>query len=108
MAIADDLHTLFEAWHEAFKIVNGKPTDSDLYGILEELAKLLCPIQFDKEGGKHNLIGIIMYKANYTERFGAQLTRPKILAIYNISIADGATGAIRAKTEAIHRAHITN
>ena len=49
-----------------------------------------------------------MDKANYTERFGAQLTRPKILAIYNISIADGATGAIRAKTEAIHRAHITN
>ena len=108
MAIADDLHTLFEAWHEAFKIVNGKPTDSDLYGILEELAKLLCPIQFDKEGGKHNLIGIIMYKANYTERFGAPFPRPNRPAIYDESIANGATGVIRAKAKDIHRACITD
>ena len=92
----------------ALEIVDRQPTDDNMHHTVEELAKLLYPIHFEKEGGKHNLIVLIMDKANYTERFGAQLTRPKILAIYNISIADGTTGAIRAKTEAIHRAHITN
>ena len=33
--------------------------------------KLLYPIKFYKDGGKHNLIGLIMDKADYTERFGA-------------------------------------
>ena len=38
MAIANDLHTLFEARREAFEIVDRKPTDSDLHHIVEELA----------------------------------------------------------------------
>ena len=47
MDIADDLHTLFNAQREAFKIVDGQPIDADLHLIVEELAKLLYPIQFD-------------------------------------------------------------
>ena len=64
MAIADELHTLFEARREAFKLVDGQPTNADLHCIVEEISKLLYPIQFDKEGWKHNLIGIIMDKAD--------------------------------------------
>ena len=64
MAIADDLHTLFEARSEAFEIVGGHPIDANLHRIVEELAKLLYPIQVDKEGGKHNFIGLIMDKAD--------------------------------------------
>ena len=71
MDISNDLHTLFEARRDVFEIVDGQPTDADLHCIVEELAKLLYPIQFDKEGGKHKLIGLIMEKANYTKRFGA-------------------------------------
>ena len=48
MAIANDLHTMFEARREAFEIVDGQPTDVDLHCILEEIVKLLYPIHFDK------------------------------------------------------------
>ena len=67
MDISDDLHTLFKARRDVFKIVDGKPTDADLHRILEEITKILYPIQFYKEGGKHNLIGLIMDKADYNE-----------------------------------------
>ena len=60
MDFSDDLYTMFEARREAFKIVDRQPTDSDLHHIVKELVKLLYPIQFDKEGRKHNLIGLIM------------------------------------------------
>ena len=108
MAIDNDLHTLFEARRESFKIVDRHPTDADLHHIVEELAKLLYPIQFDKEGGKHNVIGLIIDKANYTDQFGAPFPRSKSPAIYKKSIAEGATGVIRAKAEAIHYACITD
>ena len=64
MAISDDFHTLFKERREAFEVVDGKSTDTNLHRIVEELAKLLYPIQFDKEGVKHNLVGLIMDKAN--------------------------------------------
>ena len=108
MTIADDLHMLFEARRGAFEIVYGQPTDANLHCIVEELVNLLYPIQFDKEWGKHNLIGLIMEKADYTERFGALFSRLNRPAIYDESIANGATGVIRAKAEAIHCARITN
>ena len=105
MAVVDDLHTLIEARYEAFNIVDENQTDVDLNRIIEKLVKLLYPIQFDKEGGKHNIIGLIMDKADYTKRFSALSPRPNHLSIYNELIADGATGVIRAK--AIHCARIT-
>ena len=108
MAIANDLHTLFGARREAFEIVDRQPPDDDLYCIVEELSKLLYTIQFDKEYGGNNPIGLIMDKADYTKRFGAPFPRPNRLAIYDESIADGATGVIRSKEEAMHCARITN
>ena len=108
MAISDDLHTLFEERSKTFEIVDGQPTDADLHRILEELANLLYPIQFDKEGGKHNLIGLIMDKADYTNRFVAPFPHPNRLAIYDKLIADGTTGVICAKAKAIHCSCNTN
>ena len=108
MAISDDLHMIFEARHEAFEIVDGQPTDADLNCIVEELAKLLYPIQFDKGGRKYNLVGLIMDKANYTKRFSAPFPCPNQLAIYDELIAYGATGVICAKAESIHRACIAD
>ena len=108
MDIADDLHTLFNAQREAFKIVDGQPTDANLNRIVEEPSKLLYPIQFDKEGGKQNLTGLIMDKTDYTRRFGAPFSRPSRPAIYDESIANGATGVICAKAESIHSVSITD
>ena len=48
MAIADYLHTLLEARREAFDVVDRQPTYADLYRIVEDIAKLLYAIQFDK------------------------------------------------------------
>ena len=85
-----------------------QPTDADLHRIVEELVKLLYPIQFDKKGLKHNLIGLIMDKADYTERFGAPFPRTNRPVIYKELIADGTTGVIRAKAGATHCARITD
>ena len=93
---------------EAFKIVEGQPTDANLHRITEDPEKLLYPIQFDKEGGKHNLIRLIMDKADYTKRFGAPFPRPNRPAIYDESISDGATSVVHAKAEALHCSRITN
>ena len=49
-----------------------------------------------------------MDKADYTKRFSAPFPCPNRPVIYNELIADGATGVIRAKYNAIHRACITN
>ena len=51
MAIANNLHMLFEARREAFKIVGGQPAYAYIHCIIEELVMLLYPIQFDKEWG---------------------------------------------------------
>ena len=62
--IDDDLHTLFKARNKVFEVVDGQPTNAGLHYIVEELVKLLYPIQFNKEGGEHNLTGLIMDKAD--------------------------------------------
>ena len=49
-----------------------------------------------------------MDKANYIERFGALFLRPNRLAICYEMIANGATGVIRTKAEAINCARITD
>ena len=108
MAIANDLHRLFEARLEFFEIVDGHPTDANVHHIVEERANLLYPIQFDKEGGKHNLISLIIDNDDYTERFGTPFPCLKRPSIYDESIADGVTGVIRTKAKAIHRARITD
>ena len=108
MAITNDLHTLFEARRKAFEIVDVQPTDADLHRIVEEIAKLLYTIQFEKEEGKHNLIGLIMNKADYANCFGAPFPLPNHPTIYNKSTANGATGVISAKSEAVHCARITD
>ena len=61
-----------------------------------------------RKGGGHNLIGLLMDKSDYTDRFGAPFPCPNRLTIYDKSIADGATGVIRGKVESIHRARINN
>ena len=108
MAVVDDLHTLIEARYEAFNIVDENQTDVDLNRIIEKLVKLLYPIQFDKEEWKQNLIALIMDKDDCTYLFGAPFPCPKRPEIYDESIANSATGVIRAKAEAIHRSRITN
>ena len=108
MAIANDLHTLFEARREGFEIVDVQPTDANPNRVVEEIVKLLYPIQFDKEGGKQNLISLIMDKADYTNRFGAPFPRPNRPVIYDKSISDGMTGVIGVKAKPIYRARITD
>ena len=47
MAIANDLNTIFESRHNAFEVVYGQLTNSDLHRIVEELSNILYPIKFD-------------------------------------------------------------
>ena len=108
MDIADELHTLFKAGRDAFEIMDKQPTYSNLNLIVEELEKLLYTIQFYNEGGKQNLISLIMDKANYTKKYGAPFPRLNCPVIYNKSISDSTTGVIHSKAKAIHHTHITD
>ena len=49
-----------------------------------------------------------MDKADYTDRFGASIPLTNRPSIYVELITNGATGVIRAKAKAIHRARITD
>ena len=49
-----------------------------------------------------------MDKADYINNFGALFPCPNRPEIYDESIADGVTSVIHSKSQAIHRAHITD
>ena len=108
MAIDDDLHALFEARRESFEVFVEQPTNANLHRIVEELANILYTISLDKEGGKRNLIGLIMDKVESSARFVSLFPHATHPAIYDELIADGATSVIRTEAEDVHRAHITN
>ena len=68
----------------------------------------MVPIPFDQELGEHNLMGLVLTDAEYTEILGgeatfpAYLTRPKAYPV----IAKEATVGERAQAEAIHKARV--
>ena len=66
------------------------------------------PIPYDREKGKHSLLGLLLTDDEYNARYGTAFpvkasNRP---AIYDDDIAADATAGVRAKAEAIHQAKL--
>ena len=72
------------------------------------MAPLPLQISYDKTGGTHNLIGLILPVATYTTGYGAEFVEPSRVGAYKATIDDNATAVVRAFTEAAHKAKQAN
>ena len=62
---SEAVHALFAESRKLFEPILGQPQDSDIVRIHRVIAPILLDIPYDKtNGGKDNLVGIIMAKDN--------------------------------------------
>ena len=81
-----------------FKTIAGKPSDSDLAQIWEEIAPLLLQIQKnDETGAVHNLIGLIYPEAANIAHYSAAFPETARVGAYDPSIDNDATAVVRAQ-----------
>ena len=96
---------LFKEAKEAFTLIDRKPTDDDLLVIRESLLLLIMDIPYDHLGGIHSLTGIITNATTYAAKHGnVAFVQPTRLPLYNATIPDDATTAVRVKAETAHQA----
>ena len=103
-----EIHTLFSEALDLFEPVLGHPTDANIQRICESITPILLFIPYDDNGGKDNLVGLIMADAKYTDLYGQSFVRPKRLAVYDASINTDTKNAEHVRVEATHKAHIDN
>ena len=62
----EEIHTLFAKAFELFKPVLGQPTDTDMERIHKDIMHTLLSIPYNENGGKYNLVSLIMADSKYT------------------------------------------
>ena len=98
----------FAALLDTFEPISGQPTDNDLTRLRIKSLSVLVPIPFDRQLGKHSLMGLILSNAKCEARHDG-LTFPsykKRPAIYDTTIADDTKAGVRAKAKAVHQAKL--
>ena len=96
---------------DAFKPISGQSTDKDLTRLRRVALSALMPIPYDREKGKHSLLGLLLNDDEYCARHkGVEfpsdaVTRP---LIYDDTIKANATTGVWAQAEAIHQAKFDN
>ena len=103
-----EIHTLFVEALKIFEPNSGHPTDANLQRIRKAIAPILLSIPCDENGGKDNLVGLIMSNTKYTALYGQSFILFKSLAAYNASIDIDANTAERVRVEATHKAYISD
>ena len=103
-----EVQAVFAALLDAFEPISGQPTDKDLTRLRQVALSALVPIPFDREKGKHTLLGLLLSDAEYRLRhagveFPSYARRP---GIYDKTIDDDAKAGVRAQAEAIHQAKL--
>jgi hypothetical protein len=63
-----EIQAMFVALLDAFEPITGQPTDEDLTRLKLACLSALVPIPFDRELGKHNLMGLLLSDNEYKER----------------------------------------
>ena len=103
MTKAAEITVVFKALRKVFKRIKNQPADHNMNRMFEELAKILYPIRFDVEKGKHNLTGLIMENADYVLKYSKSFSRPICPTIYG-KLKDTLVGVPRVRAEATHNA----
>ena len=88
----------FAALLDAFEPISGQPTDKDLTRLRRVALSALVPIPYDREKGKHSLIGLLLTDDEYHARYGTAfpVEASKHPAIYDDDIAADATAGVHA------------
>ena len=60
----------FAALLDNFEPINGQPTDEDLTRLRQVALSALVPIPYDREKGKHSLLGLLLNDDKYSTRHG--------------------------------------
>ena len=58
----------FAALLDAFEPISGQPTDKDLTRLRQVALSALVPIPYDREKGKHSLLGLLLNNDKYRAR----------------------------------------
>ena len=77
MTTPSEITKKFVEAYEAFIIIEGQPTDSDVNRVFEALLCILYPIEYNETDEVHHLIGIIQDDEPYTTKLGTSFPRPK-------------------------------
>ena len=62
-----EIQASFAALLDTFDPITGQPTDGDLTRLNLACLSALVPIPFDREKGKHNLMGLLLADADYEQ-----------------------------------------
>ncbi len=73
----DEIVTLFAKAIEGFEPIVGQLGNVDLQFLQEIIFGLFLQIPYDKEEGKHNLVGLLMKADKYHKIYGFGFVRPK-------------------------------
>ena len=96
------METFVEAY-DAFILIEGHPTNSDVNKVFEALSHFLCPIKYGQTDAVHNLIGIIQDDDTHKTKHGSSFPLPKRPKIFDETINGSLSIAIvTRKKEAAH------
>ena len=83
MTTPSDTTEKFVEAYNAFILIEGQPTDSDVNQVFKALSRILYPIKCDETDALHNLISIIQDDKPYTTKHSTFFLRPKRLNIFD-------------------------
>ena len=86
----------FAALLDVFEPISGQPTDEDLTRLRRVALSTLVPIPYDREKGKHSLLGLLLTDDEYNARYGTAfpVEASNQPAIYDKGIAETATAGV--------------
>ena len=96
----------FAVFLDTFDPITGQPTDKDLNCLNLASLSVLVPIPFDRELGKHNLMGLLLSDGDYEQRMNLIFPPYLCPAIYDETIPKDSVLGDRAHTKVIHKAKI--
>ena len=89
---------------ESFPRCRGQPTGEWVHDLEKALYKVLLDIEYDREKGKHSLIGLLEDPQVYEKAHGEAFKPPKRRGAYDDTLKGDETPGERAKKEATHKA----
>ena len=86
MMTPSEITAKFVEASDAFIVIEGQHTDSDVNRVFKALSHILYPTEYNETDAVHNLIGIIQDDDPYKTKHGLSLPRPKRPKIFNETI----------------------
>ena len=86
MTMPSEITEKFVESSDAFILIEGQPTNSNVNRVFEALSRILYPIEYDETDTVHNLIVIIQDDKPYKTKHGSSFPRSKRPKIFDKTI----------------------